>query len=65
MHKREFKNTSGVHVSSHKPTKVCNEIKQTKKKQHMHIDGRRAFIESMWKTHAIDINELQVDLFSK
>ena len=51
----------GVHMSSHKLTKkVCNK----KNKKHMHkniIVGGREFIGHIWKTHAMDNNELQVD----
>ena len=42
------------------PLKVCNE-NETKKKQRTRkniINGRRTFIGQVWKTHAMNINEL-------
>ena len=59
--------TSGVHTSSRKPTKkVCDENERNKEEKNDArykniIDGRRAFIGYLWKTHAMDINQLQVD----
>ena len=58
--------TSGVHESSRKPTKkVCDENERNKEKKRCArkniIDGRKAFIGYLGKTHAMDINQLQLD----
>ena len=73
MHKKRiWKNISGAHVSSRKPTKKCahkkvcdilleNETKKKRLARKNIIDGRRAFIRYAQKTRAMDINQLQID----
>ena len=68
MHKREFEKYfrgSRKLLQAHK--KVCDEnesriIRRKKQCTRKNVfDGRIAFRGSMWKTHAMDINKLQVD----
>ena len=64
MHKK--RKASGVHSSSRKPTKVCDEnesrIRRKKRRaRHNVIDGRGEFIRRLWKGHVMDNNELQVN----
>ena len=56
--------TSGVQVSSRKPTKkVCDECESRKNKRRapkIFFDGRKEFIRRMRKTGVMDIKRLQV-----
>ena len=57
------KKISGVHVSSHKPTKkVCDENESRKKRRapKVFFDGRKEFIRRVQKTGVMDIKRLQV-----
>ena len=61
MHKKSLKK---YFRGSHKPTKKCAmKMKQRKKRRARKniIDGRSPFIRYAQKTHAMDINQLQID----
>ena len=68
MHKkRVWKNISGVHASSHKPTKkVCdeNERKKQEKKRRARkngFDGRKPFITPIQEMGENDLHEVRVN----
>ena len=58
----KLRKASGVHISSCKPTKkVCDEMKQTRKKRRARknlIHGRKPFIMPKQKTGENDLHEL-------
>ena len=64
--KESLKKTSGVHTSSHKPTKKCamkmKVLKRNKRRvPKIFFDGRKEFIRHVQKTRVMDIKRLQVN----
>ena len=62
-----LKKTFGVHASSCKPMKICAMKMKVELEEKNNagvkrvFDGREEFIRHLWKGHAMDINEFQVN----